>query len=92
VIFVHGCFWHRHEGCRLTTTPSTRQDFWLKKFARNVERDREVRQQLTTNGWRVVTIWECETRSRPDLERLLAGYFPGQLYPAKRPQSKRKAG
>lgn len=92
VIFVHGCFWHRHEGCRLTTTPSTHRGFWLRKFARNVERDREVREQLTADGWRVVTVWECETRSRPELEQLLAAYFPGQSHSGKRPEPQRSPG
>lgn len=62
VIFVHGCFWHRHRDCRYATTPSTRPDFWAAKFARNVERDAEVVGALRTLGWRVATIWECETR------------------------------
>jgi DNA mismatch endonuclease (patch repair protein) len=58
-IFVHGCFWHRHENCRFATTPSTRPDFWRKKFEGNVERDARVETQLLANGWRVATIWEC---------------------------------
>jgi DNA mismatch endonuclease, patch repair protein len=61
VVFVHGCFWHRHEGCRRTTTPKTRQQFWVTKFMTNVERDKRVKQALTAMGWRVITLWECET-------------------------------
>ncbi|MTH60028.1 very short patch repair endonuclease [Paracoccus litorisediminis] len=59
VIFVHGCFWHRHRGCRYTTTPSTRRDFWTAKFDTNVARDIVVRSALSQAGWRVATVWEC---------------------------------
>ena len=65
VIFVHGCFWHRHKGCRFATTPSTRTDFWKSKFEANVKRDKFVRQELLQNGWRVATVWECALR-KPD--------------------------
>ena len=62
VIFVHGCFWHHHKGCRYATTPATRPDFWRKKFAANVIRDKDVRQVLASSGWRVATVWECALR------------------------------
>lgn len=62
VIFVHGCFWHRHEGCRLTSTPATRQDFWQEKFASNVDRDRRNIAALLADGWRVAVVWECALR------------------------------
>ncbi|WP_374433370.1 very short patch repair endonuclease [Tabrizicola sp.] len=65
VIFVHGCFWHRHVGCRYTTTPSTRPDFWQAKFDANVARDSAVRTKLIEDGWRVATVWECALR-KPD--------------------------
>lgn len=65
VIFVHGCFWHRHEGCRYATTPATRVAFWQAKFDANVARDSAVRRALLTAGWRVATIWECALR-KPD--------------------------
>jgi DNA mismatch endonuclease (patch repair protein) len=65
VVFVHGCFWHRHEGCRYTTTPSTRQVFWQTKFEKNVARDSAVRTTLLESGWRVATVWECSLR-KPD--------------------------
>lgn len=64
VVFVHGCFWHRHEGCRYATTPTTRPDFWKRKFAANVRRDRNVRCRLLSNGWRVAVVWECALRKR----------------------------
>lgn len=61
VIFVHGCFWHRH-GCKQTTTPSTRKEFWLGKFKANVERDKRNVKKLRISGWRVLIIWECELK------------------------------
>ncbi len=59
-IFVHGCFWHRHPGCRYAYMPTTRRLFWKNKFARNVARDRLARRQLEAAGWRVLIIWECQ--------------------------------
>lgn len=64
VIFVHGCFWHRHPGCRNCTTPATRSEFWAAKFAANVQRDARCERQLREQGWRVEIIWECETKDR----------------------------
>jgi len=63
VVFVHGCFWHRHEGCRYATTPATRAEFWQAKFKANVARDSAVRGALLSTGWRVATIWECALRT-----------------------------
>jgi DNA mismatch endonuclease (patch repair protein) len=60
VIFVHGCFWHRHPGCRQTTTPKTRAAFWQAKFDANQARDARVEEALRRAGWRVHVIWECE--------------------------------
>lgn len=62
VVFVHGCFWHRHDDCRYASTPATRTEFWQKKFAANVARDRKVEDDLTTLGWRVAVVWECALR------------------------------
>jgi DNA mismatch endonuclease, patch repair protein len=70
VIFVHGCFWHRHFGCRFATTPSTRADFWNSKFATNVERDLANVQALQGAGWTVFTIWECEIKNPQSLDSL----------------------
>ncbi len=61
VIFVHGCFWHRHPGCKYAYIPKSRTDFWQKKFADNVERDINVKEKLEKLGWRVMVVWECET-------------------------------
>ena len=71
VIFVHGCFWHRHPGCRFAYTPKSRVDFWQTKFRRNVERHQEVEAELEELGWRVVVIWECETASEEQLQQRL---------------------
>ena len=68
VVFVHGCFWHRHEDCRYATTPSTRPEFWQAKFEANVARDTAVRTTLLEDGWRVATIWECALRKPEQLE------------------------
>ena len=59
-VFVDGCFWHRHPGCKFSYTPKSRVDFWLPKFRRNVARDRLVTRELRKAGWRVVRIWECD--------------------------------
>lgn len=64
-VFVHGCFWHRHDGCRYTTTPATRAEFWQSKFAANVARDTSVGDALAEAGWRVAIVWECALR-KPD--------------------------
>ena len=67
VIFVHGCFWHGHEGCRNYTIPKTHTEFWVAKVARNRERDQEVWRALEAKGWSVVIVWECQLR-KADLE------------------------
>lgn len=69
VVFVHGCFWHRHPICRYATTPKSRQEYWLPKFEANLERDARKEAQLRELGWRVLVVWECETKS---LEALVA--------------------
>lgn len=71
VVFVHGCFWHRHTGCRFAYTPKTRRAFWLKKFESNVSRDREVKKQITRMGWSHVTVWECELKNETRLQKRL---------------------
>ena len=71
VIFVHGCFWHRHAGCRFAATPATNAQFWQEKLDGNVERDRRATRALLAAGWRVLRVWECRTGPK-DLERLVA--------------------
>ncbi|RXT18748.1 very short patch repair endonuclease [Rhizobium leguminosarum] len=65
-IFVHGCFWHRHSACKNATMPSTRTEFWTKKFEDNVERDIRNREALEEAGWTVLTAWECELKENRD--------------------------
>lgn len=67
VVFVHGCFWHRHAGCPRSTTPKTRTEFWEAKFRANVTRDRRQTDALLGAGWRVGVVWECEIMSKDDL-------------------------
>ena len=63
-VFVHGCFWHRHQGCRFTSTPATRTEFWLAKFATNIRRDQTVIKELSESGWRIATVWECAIKKQ----------------------------
>lgn len=70
-VFVHGCFWHRHEGCRYATTPASNAKFWQEKFAGNVRRDARAKQQLEELGWRVQVIWACQLNDR-ELGKLAA--------------------
>lgn len=62
-IFVHGCFWHRHDGCKVASTPKSNTEFWVEKFDRNVTRDARAKQMLEEQGWRVIVVWECELGS-----------------------------
>lgn len=64
VLFVHGCYWHRHEGCAIASTPSTNREFWVSKFEANVKRDLQARDALLSDGWRVAVVWECVTRKQ----------------------------
>lgn len=70
-IFVHGCFWHRHHGCRYATTPKTRREFWVSKLEKNRTRDEASQQKLLMQGWRVAVVWECDLRRSS--ETTLAG-------------------
>jgi DNA mismatch endonuclease, patch repair protein len=71
VLFVHGCFWHRHEGCRLAYEPKSNGEFWRRKFAGNVARDTRTAAELRDRGWEVLTVWECEVREAVDLSEVL---------------------
>jgi DNA mismatch endonuclease (patch repair protein) len=64
VIFLHGCFWHRHEGCKYAYTPKTNTKFWVDKITSNAERDKVNAEKLTALGWNIVTVWECEIRHK----------------------------
>lgn len=71
VIFVHGCFWHRHRRCRFAYTPKSREEFWLKKLNSNVTRDSQVEMELRKLGWHVVIVWACELKHPEQLARRL---------------------
>jgi DNA mismatch endonuclease, patch repair protein len=73
-VFVHGCYWHRHEGCHKATTPHSNVHFWTAKFERNVLRDRQACAGLRKLGFRVLTIWECEAESAERLTRLVTAF------------------
>lgn len=69
-LFIHGCFWHRHTGCRFATTPKTRSDFWQHKFSANVVRDQRNLDALIASGWTPIVVWECELQSDAALDEL----------------------
>lgn len=62
VIFVHGCFWHKHEACKYAYTPKSNTEFWIDKITSNVERDKTNTEKLSVAGWKVIIVWECEVR------------------------------
>ena len=70
-IFVNGCFWHGHEGCKYFRLPKSNVEFWKEKIERNIERDRESMQALFDLGWKVVRVWECELRNKANREETL---------------------
>lgn len=69
VIFVHGCFWHRHQGCKRSTTPKSRIALWRRKFENNMRRDARVASRLRASGWKTLVVWECETARLDELGR-----------------------
>lgn len=73
VIFVHGCFWHRHPGCNVATTPKSNTSFWVDKFERNTMRDQRVIAELQALGWKVLVAWECELTAKRRLGPLVEG-------------------
>lgn len=75
IVFVHGCFWHRHPNCRLAYEPKSNVDFWQEKFRANVARDRRVSAALQTQGWSNLTIWECEVKDLVGLAQKLEGHL-----------------
>jgi len=70
-IFVHGCFWHRHEGCPRTTMPKANNAYWTQKFAENIERDARKTEQLRQSGWNVRIVWECEILDDVTLDEIV---------------------
>ena len=75
VIFVNGCFWHRHENCKYASTPKTRKEFWENKFNANKIRDQKIQKEIIDLGWKFIIIWECEARNIQPLEEKLKGYL-----------------
>jgi DNA mismatch endonuclease (patch repair protein) len=75
VVFVNGCFWHRHPGCNRVRLPSTNRDYWLSKLERNYNRDCHNRVLLEQKGWSVMTVWECELRDLPAATERLVGFL-----------------
>jgi DNA mismatch endonuclease (patch repair protein) len=79
VIFIHGCYWHQHGVCRPLAIPENNSDFWRRKFADNVDRDKRNIEELAELGWRVLVVWECETKDLPTLKDKLQTFLkPGQ--------------
>ena len=70
MVFVNGCFWHGHEGCKYYTVPKSNTEFWVSKIKRNQERDRSDREELEKNGWNVITVWECQLEKKVREETL----------------------
>ncbi len=68
VIFVHGCFWHRHKDCKYAYNPKSRASFWQNKFKENIERDNKKQAELKKIGWEVIVIWECDLRKVEELK------------------------
>ena len=74
VIFVHGCFWHRHNNCKYATTPKTRKEFWENKFEENVKRDNLNQANLTLKGWKIIILWECQLKE--DMKKRIRELLP----------------
>lgn len=72
VIFVHGCFWHTHGGCKASKLPESNKDFWEKKIGDNVKRDRKHRSELKKIGWKVIVVWQCEIKASANREKRLS--------------------
>ena len=77
VIFVHGCFWHGHEGCSRSRRPTTNVDFWIDKLDRNICRDQGYHAALREMGWKVIVVWECELKNAAVLSERLKGFLHG---------------
>lgn len=75
IIFVHGCFWHRHEGCKYAYNPKSKVEFWQNKFKNNTIRDEIVKAELSKLGWKQLTIWECETKNKLHIQNILKGFL-----------------
>lgn len=79
VLFVHGCFWHKHQGCKRSNIPSSNRDYWISKLNRNVERDIKNKDALISLGWKFALIWECETKESDLLIKAVRREFKGLI-------------
>ena len=75
VIFVHGCFWHRHQNCKYASNPKTRREFWEKKFKENIERDKKTQEKLQNLGWKTKIVWECEIKKQDKLIKKIEDFL-----------------
>ena len=75
-VFVHGCFWHRHSGCKYSYTPKSRIEFWKRKFEKNIEADKRAVEELKELGWSVFVIWECELADTETLTKRISASLP----------------
>lgn len=82
-IFVHGCFWHQHEGCRKAGAPKSRSHYWKPKLEKNIERDKRALEELDRLGWKTLTIWQCETNDATSLTDRLRTFFEQTRVPPK---------
>lgn len=94
VIFVNGCFWHAHLGCKKSTTPKSNQNYWIPKLNRNVERDKAAKEKLTLDRWEYLVIWECEVSNAEKLKARIARFLnlESDSHPQKRLEAALKGG
>jgi DNA mismatch endonuclease (patch repair protein) len=71
VIFVHGCFWHGHQNCKKSALPQTNHEFWENKIQKNIERDKSKQKELKKLGWKIITVWQCQIKSRELFEKTM---------------------
>ena len=77
-IFINGCFWHGHEGCKRSSRPKSNYVFWSKKIESNIKRDNEIFCLLKSMGWKVLIVWQCQTKNREQLNRMLKTFMEAQ--------------
>jgi DNA mismatch endonuclease (patch repair protein) len=75
IVFIHGCFWHGHDGCRYAKLPASRTAFWAEKMARNRERDQQVYEALERQGWKLMIVWQCELKRKDELIEKLVKFL-----------------
>ncbi|ACL06392.1 DNA mismatch endonuclease Vsr [Desulfatibacillum aliphaticivorans] len=75
IIFVHGCFWHQHQGCPASNRPASNTEYWNRKLDRNMERDQKNIEALENDGWRVLVIWECQIKDGEQLKTIIRDFF-----------------